>query len=89
MPPLRWRWADDCEPARRGALITICRRGRVWFVPDVPPAPDELTAPRAANARLREVTVAKDAEIGMLRGLAAGATLELAGHPDEVVTHER
>ena len=38
-------------------------------MPDVPPAPDELTALRAANARLREVIEAKDTEIGVLRGL--------------------
>lgn len=38
-------------------------------MPDVPPAPGELTALRAANARLREVIEAKDTEIGVLRGL--------------------
>jgi len=36
------------------------------LVPDAP-APDEVAALRAANARLREVIGAKDTEIGMLR----------------------
>lgn len=36
------------------------------FVPDVPPAPDEVAVLRAANARLREVIEAKDTEIGVL-----------------------
>ena len=36
-------------------------------MPDVPPAPDEVAALRAANARLREVIEAKDTEIGALR----------------------
>jgi transposase len=116
-------------------------------VPDVPPAPDEVAALRAANARLREVIEAKDTEVGVLRavveayqgqleelraevealrarlrqnprnssrppsaeGLAKpqprslrgksgrkpgrpkgqpGATLELTGRPDQVLTHE-
>ena len=116
-------------------------------MPDVPPAPDEVAALRAANARLREVIEAKDTEVVVLRthleayraqleelraevealrarlrqnprnsskppsaeGLAKpapgsqrgrsgrkpgrpegqpGATLELTGHPDEVVIHE-
>ena len=116
-------------------------------MPDVPLAPDEVAALRAANARLREVLEARDAEVAVLRaqaegyqaqleelraevealrarlaqnprnsskppsseGLAKpaprslrnkssrrpgrpkgqpGATLELTGHPDEVVTHE-
>jgi transposase len=116
-------------------------------VPDVPPAPDEVAALRAANARLREVIEAKDTEVGVLRGLVEayqgqleelraevealrarlrqnprnsskppsaeglakpaprslrcksgrkpgrpkgqpGATLELAGRPDQVLTHE-
>lgn len=38
-------------------------------MPDVPPAPDEVAALRAANARLREVIEAKDAEIGVLRSV--------------------
>jgi transposase len=42
----------------------------VWFVPDVPPAPDDAAALRAANARLREVVEAKDTEIGVLRAQA-------------------
>jgi len=37
-------------------------------VPDVPPAPDEVAALRAATA-LREVIEAKDAEVGVLRAL--------------------
>lgn len=41
----------------------------MWFVPDVPPAPDEVAALRAANARLREVIEAKDTEAGVLRGV--------------------
>jgi transposase len=109
-------------------------------VPDVPPAQDELAVLRAANARLRRVVEAKDAEVAVLRaqvealraemealrarlgqnprnsskppsseGLAKpaprslrgksgrkpgrpkgqpGATLEMAGRPDVVVTHE-
>ncbi|HVB45792.1 MAG TPA: IS66 family transposase [Streptosporangiaceae bacterium] len=116
-------------------------------MPDVLPAPDEVAALRAANARLREVIEAKDTEVGVLRALVEayqaqleelraeveaprarlrqnprnssrppsaeglakpaprsqrgksgrkpgrpmgqpGATLELADHPDEVVTHE-
>jgi transposase len=40
---------------------------RLWFVPDVPPVPDEVAALRAANARLREVIEAKDAEAAALR----------------------
>jgi hypothetical protein len=36
-------------------------------VPDVPDAPDEVAALRAANARLREVVAAKDTEIAALR----------------------
>ena len=36
-------------------------------MPDVPPAPDEVAALRAANARLREVIEAKDIEIAALR----------------------
>src|SRR5205807_4169116 len=39
----------------------------LWFVPDVPPVPDEVAALRAANARLREVIEAKDAEAAALR----------------------
>jgi chromosome segregation ATPase len=35
-------------------------------VPDVPAAPDEVAASRAANARLRQVIEAKDAEIAVL-----------------------
>ncbi len=38
-------------------------------MPDVPPAPDEVAALRAANARLREVVEAKDTEIGALRAV--------------------
>ena len=47
-------------------------------MPDVPPAPDEVAALRAANARLRGVIEAKDTEIGALRGVvgAFGAQLE-------------
>ncbi len=37
------------------------------FVPGVRPAPDEVAALRAANARLREVIEAKDAEAAALR----------------------
>jgi transposase len=40
---------------------------RLWFVPDVPPVSDEVAALRAANARLREVIEAKDAEAAALR----------------------
>ncbi len=36
-------------------------------MPDVRPAPDEVAALRAANARLREVIQAKDAEAAALR----------------------
>jgi hypothetical protein len=36
-------------------------------VPDVPPAPDEVAALRAANARMREVIDAKDTEVAVLR----------------------
>ena len=36
-------------------------------MPDIPPVPDEVTALRAANARLREVVEAKDAEVAVLR----------------------
>lgn len=36
-------------------------------MPDVAPTPDEAAALRAANARLREVVVAKDTEIAALR----------------------
>jgi transposase len=36
-------------------------------VPEIPPAPDEVAALRAANARLREVIEAKDAEAVVLR----------------------
>ena len=36
-------------------------------MPDVPPAPDVVAALRAANARLREVIGAKDAEVVVLR----------------------
>jgi transposase len=36
-------------------------------VPDVPPAPDEVAALRAANARLREVVEAKGTEVVVLR----------------------
>ena len=36
-------------------------------MPDVPPAPDEVAALRAANARLREVIEAKDTEVVVLR----------------------
>ena len=36
-------------------------------MPDVPPAPHEVAALRAANARLREVIEAKDIEIAALR----------------------
>jgi len=109
-------------------------------VPDVPPAPDEVAALRVANARLRQVIEAKDAEVEVLRaqvealraemetlrarlgqnprnsskppsseGLATpsprslrrksgrkpgrpkgqpGATMEMTGYPDEVITHE-
>jgi len=39
----------------------------VWFVTDVPLAPDEAAALRAANARLRQVIGAKDTEIAVLR----------------------
>ena len=46
-------------------------------MPDVPPAPDELAALRAANARLREVIEAKDTEIGMLRGLVEAFQAQL------------
>ncbi len=38
-------------------------------MPDVPPAPDEVAALRAANARLREVIEAKDTEVGVLRAV--------------------
>ena len=109
-------------------------------MPDPSPAPDEVAALRAANARLRQVVEAKDTEISVLRaqvealrvevaelrarlaqnsgnsskppssgGLAKptpkslrrktgrrpgrpkgqpGVTLEMTGHPDEVVWHE-
>ncbi len=46
-------------------------------MPDVPPAPDELTALRAANARLREVIEARDTEIGMLRGMVGAFQAQL------------
>jgi transposase len=36
-------------------------------VPDIPPAPGEVAALRAANARLQEVIEAKDAEVAVLR----------------------
>lgn len=36
-------------------------------MPDVPPAPDDVAALRAANARLRQVIEAKDAEVAVLR----------------------
>jgi len=36
-------------------------------VPDVPPAPDEVAALRAASTRLRQVIEAKDAEVVVLR----------------------
>ena len=36
-------------------------------MPDVPSAPDEPAALRAANARLRQVIEAKDIEVGVLR----------------------
>ena len=46
-------------------------------MPDVPPAPDEVTALRAANARLREVIEAKDTEIGVLRALVEADRAQL------------
>ena|SRR5215831_6353087 len=52
--------------AGRGRLITLRASDHLWLVPDAP-APDEVAALRAANARLREVIGAKDTEIGMLR----------------------
>jgi transposase len=47
----------------------------LWFVPDLPaePAGEDLPALRAANARLREVIEAKDAQLA-----AAGAALRAA-----------
>jgi transposase len=46
-------------------------------VPDAP-APDEVAAFRAANARLREVVEAKDAEIGMLREQVGALAAQVA-----------
>ncbi len=46
-------------------------------MPDVPPAPDEIAALRAANARLREVIEAKDTEAGVLRGLVEAYQVQL------------
>jgi transposase len=46
-------------------------------VPDVPPAPDELAALRAANARLREVIEARDTEAGALRALVESYQAQL------------
>ena len=39
---------------------------QVWFVPDVPPAPDEAAALRAANAGLRRVIEHGDVRIEIL-----------------------
>jgi len=48
-------------------------------VPDVPSAPDELAALRAANARLRQVIEAKDIEVGVLREQLEVLRAEVAG----------
>ncbi len=56
-------------------------------MPDVPSAPDELAALRAANARLREVVEAKDIEIGALReqvGVLAGQVGALTARVGEL-----
>jgi hypothetical protein len=46
-------------------------------VPDVPPAPDEAAALRAANARLRQVIEAKDAEVAVLRAQVEALRAEM------------
>jgi transposase len=49
----------------------------LWFVPDVPPEPDEVAALRAANARLREVIEAKDTEVAVLRAQVEALAAEM------------
>lgn len=46
-------------------------------MPDVPPAADEVAALRAANARLREVVEAKDAEVVVLRAQVEALRAEM------------
>jgi transposase len=48
-----------------------------WFVPGVPPAPDEVAALRAANARLREVIEANDVEAAALRAQLEACQVQL------------
>jgi hypothetical protein len=77
---VRWRarWNVVVFPvlAQRVGLIAIRMPRSWWLVPDVPtePAGEDLpalvAALRAANARLREVIEAKDAQLA-----AAGAAL--------------
>ena len=69
-------------------------------MPDVPPAPDEVAALRAANARLRRVVEAKDVEIAalrtshqaqldVLRGQVAALAAEVADLRSRVGTNSR
>src|SRR6266581_5845967 len=69
-------------PARRAGLITCPCCDQCWLVPDdLSAAGDEVSALRAANARLRQVAEAKDTEIAALR-----AALEAArARHDELV----
>jgi transposase len=46
-------------------------------VPDVPPAPDDAAALRAANARLRQVIESKDAEVAVLRAQVGALRAEM------------
>ncbi len=48
--------------------------------PTDPGARDEVAALRTANARLREVTEAKDTEIGLLRAQLEALTAQVAGY---------
>jgi Family of unknown function (DUF6444) len=50
----------------------------LWFAPNVTPAPDEVAALRAANARLHEMIDAKDTEILVLREQVEALTAQLA-----------
>jgi hypothetical protein len=68
----RGELAPDSPGAWRSAGFGVCLfawRGRAWQPSRVPgePAPDDAAGLRAANARLREVIAAKDAEIAVLR----------------------
>ena len=68
----RGELAPDSPGAWRPAGFGVCLfapRGRAWQPSRVPgePAPDDAAGLRAANARLREVIAAKDAETAVLR----------------------